>query len=55
MGKIFIPQLCLSRVNDYTEPMAIFTSWVKVYSAKYSVMQGLGKIFSGEKLWLYII
>ena len=35
MDVIFILCIFLSRVNDYTEPMATFTTWVKIYSTKY--------------------
>ena len=33
--KIFNPMKCLSQVNDYIEPIAIFITWMKIYSTKY--------------------
>ena len=50
MGKIFIHDF-LSRVNDYIEPMAIFTTWVKFYSTEYfctARVGGLDKIYSAK-------
>ena len=34
-GKIFITQICLSRVNDCIEDMVTFTALAKIYSTKY--------------------
>ena len=54
MGEIFIPQIFLSRVNDYIEPTAIFTAYTCImnigenYSAKYfcnARVTGMGKMF----------
>lgn len=33
-SSFYILQFFLSRVNDYRDPIAIFTTWVKIYSAK---------------------
>ena len=41
----------LSHVTDNLEPMAIFTVWAKIYSAKYfcnAGVGGLGEIFFGK-------
>ena len=32
----------LSHVNDYVDPMVIFTAWVKIYSMKYFCNARLG-------------
>ena len=52
MGEVFILQnFCPKVVNDYIEPMAIFTTWAKNFiPLNISVMQaamiaGLGEIF----------
>ena len=42
----------LSHVNDYIEPMVTFTTWAKVYSAKYfcnARVAGLCEIFVEQK------
>ena len=47
-GRNFYPANFLSRVNDYIEPMVIFTAWVKFYFAKYfcnARVAELGEIF----------
>ena len=33
MGEIFYPMNFLSHVDDYIEPMVLFTAWMKIYSA----------------------
>ena len=52
----FFPTKVLFHVNDYREPMVIFTAWTKLYSIKYFCdvrVAGLGKIFVQRKFWLY--
>ena len=48
----------LSRVNDYIEYIATFTTLAKIYSTKYfcnTKVAGLGEILSSENFWLYSI
>ena len=47
----------MSCVNDYIEPVVIFTAWVKIYSTKYFCNAWAGQIFvqwkfSAIMLWL---
>ena len=46
MGKNLYPMNFLSCVNDNIEPMVIFTTWAKIYSAKYFCNNWVGLFFS---------
>ena len=48
----FFPVKFLSHVNDYIEPMVIFTTWAKMYSSEYfcnARVAGLDELFVLQK------
>ena len=54
MGKIFIPQVFLSHVNDYIQPVVSFVAWVKIYSTEYfcnTRVAGLDEFFCPAKIF----
>ena len=54
----YLSHKVLSRINDYTEPMMILTTWAKIYSTKYfynAMVAGLDKILSTKYFQLYFL
>ena len=55
-GRNFYPANFLSRIDDYTEDMATFSTLTKIYSSEYfcnARVAGIGKILASENFRLY--
>ena len=58
-GRFFCPANVSSHIDDYIEPIVIFTTWVKIYSAEYFCNAGVynwvgwGKLLSSENFQVY--
>ena len=55
-GRNFYPVNFLSRIDDYTEDMAIFTALAKIYSSEYfcnARVAGIGEVFVQQKIFGY--